>query len=154
MQTIQQLKWRKLAKQGKSILPKFRKDSKTEKLAFMIIEKGINGYLTYEQIAQELYGKKYQNMNFEEKFIVWATIRGLMRDIRYKFNIFIERIFIPKIEGFAYKVIQSEKEFDEVIERILVRIENLKSHKSELLENRGNPKYREQVRIFFDEVFK
>ena len=155
MPTFKQLKLSRLSRQEReSLIPKFREGSKTEKLAFMLVDKGLDGWLTYDEMAKELYNKKTENMDLYEKILVYASIRGMIRDVRYKFGVFIERIFIPKIEDFAYKVVMSAKEFDEVIDRVQQRIDTLTSYRNELKENRDNPKYREQVRVFFNEVFK
>lgn len=129
----------------------FREGSKTGELAFMLLEKGFGGYLTDHEIKNKICRDLMIIENrYERSVKVSMRIRALIRDIRFKFGVWIARVWLPKEENFVWKVVTSRDEFNQLIAHIQSTIDRLENVKSDFIHSRDSEEYKERVRKFFE----
>ena len=129
----------------------FREGSMTGKLAFLLISKGAEGHLTDAEIRKEICGDLIIIPNRYERAIkISMRIRALIRDIRFKFGVWIGHVWSVKQEAFVWKVLASKDEFNQMIAHIQKTIDSLENVKSDLKESRDSEEYQKKVRKFYD----
>lgn len=148
------LQRRKRARELRQPKKLFREGSKTAELSYLLIEKGYEGYLTDSEIKQKICGDLLMISNrYERGLKVAQRIRSLVRDIRMRFGVWIGKVWVPEIEDFAWKVITTQGDFNQLIKRLTDSIERLQVQKDDMEECKSSKEYKDNVEKFYRETF-
>ena len=139
MSEFKRLRQKRLIARGKYTKKMFREGSMTQKLSFLLISKGVDGYLTDSEIRKEICGDlMFIENKYERAIKISMRIRALVRDIRFKFHVWIGHVWIPKEENFVWKVLSTRDEFNQIIAHVQKTIDSLEYVRNDLQESRDS----------------